>query len=500
MTDPDVRKAIYRFHNEGMGTRSIARELGISRNTVRAIIKLKGEVPDLPRKDKLSIDTELLRRLYHECDGWVQRIHEKLSEEENKQIGYSTLTRMIRELDLGQSRKSRCDRVADEPGAEMQHDTSEYILKIGNKRLKVIASLLYFRYSKIRYLKFYRVFNRFKMKCFLHEGLTFWGYSAQNCIIDNTNLARLRGTGKNAIITPEMERFARQYGFEFVCHEIRHSNRKAGNERSFYTVETNFFPGRSFESLEDLNQQALDWATVRMPNRTVGKAKLMPLKAFEYEQPHLKKVRGYLPAPYLSHERGIDQYGYASFDGNYYWVPGTSRGDVTVLEYSDILKIYHKRKMLIEYPLPPYGVKNELFSPPGEPKPQYQPKHRKKPTEAEEKKLKSMGEEVQSYLSFVLAQKGIQKHRFIRRLYALSQKITVDLLIKTVQRAHKYRITDLQILESIALLQLKEQNYVNPFVEIDEDFLDRESYLEGRFTEEVDLSIYDALMEEDDDG
>ena len=499
MTDPDVRKAIYCLHNEGMGTRAIARELGVSRNTVRAIIKLKGELPDLPRKDKLSVDTEVLRRLYHECDGWVQRIHEKLREEENKQIGYSTLTRMIRELDLGGSRKIRCDRVPDEPGAEMQHDTSVYTLKIGGKQLKVVASLLYFRYSKIRYLKFYRVFNRFKMKCFFHEGLTFWGYAAVRCIIDNTNLARLRGSGKNAIITLEMERFARQYGFEFVCHEIRHSNRKAGNERSFYTVETNFFPGRSFESLEDLNRQAFNWATVRMANRPVGKPRLMPLKTFEYEQPYLKKVRRYLPAPYLSHVRGIDQYGYASVDGNYYWVPGTSRGDVTVLEYSEVLKIYHKRKMLIEYPLPPYGVKNEPFSPSGEPKPQHQPKHRKKPTEAEEKKLKNMGEEVQSYLRFVLAQKGIQKHRFIRRLYALSQKITVELFIKTVKRAHTYRITDLQTVESIALLQLKEQNYVNPFVEIDEDFLDRESYLEGRFSEEVDLSIYEALMEEDED-
>lgn len=501
MIDPEKRKAIYCLHNEGMGIRAIARELGVSRNTVRAIIELKGEVPDLPRKDKLNIDTEVLRRVYHECDGWVQRIHEVLSEEHNKHIGYSTLTRMVRELELGQSRKRRCDRVPDEPGAEMQHDTSVYTLKIGDKRLKVVASLLYFRYSKIRYLKFYRAFNRFKMKCFFHEALIFWGYTAVVCIIDNTNLARLRGSGKNAVITPEMERFARQYGFEFVCHEIGHANRKAGNERSFYTVETNFFPGRSFESLEDLNQQAFDWATVRMPNRTVGKAKLMPLKAFEYEQPYLKKVRRYLPAPYLSHQRGTDQYGYASCDGNYYWVPGTSRADVTILEYSEVLKIYHKRNMLIEYPLPAYGVKNQPFSPPGEPKPQHQPKHRKKPTQAEEKKLESIGEEVKSYLRFVLAQKGISKHRFISRLYALSQKINEDLFIKTVKRAHTYRITDLQTFENIASLQLKEQNYENPFVEIDEDLLDRESYLEGRFSEEVDLSIYDTLMEEqEDDG
>ena len=33
------------------------------------------------------------------------------------------------------------------------------------------------------------------MKCFLHEALIRWGYAAGQCIIDNTNLARLRGTG-----------------------------------------------------------------------------------------------------------------------------------------------------------------------------------------------------------------------------------------------------------------------------------------------------------------
>ena len=74
----------------------------------------------------------------------------------------------------------------------------------------VQVSLLYSRYSKIRYVKFYRSFNRFKMHCFFHEALTFWNYAVDICIIDNTNLARLHGTGKNAFIVPEMEQFARQ--------------------------------------------------------------------------------------------------------------------------------------------------------------------------------------------------------------------------------------------------------------------------------------------------
>ena len=132
------------------------------------------------------------------------------------------------------------------------------------------------RYSKRRYLKFYRVFNRFAMKCFLHEALMFWRYSAKQCIIDNTNLARLRGSGKRAVMVAEMAAFAQRYGFIFICHEIRHSNRKAGGERSFWAVETSFLKGRTFESLEDLNRQALEWATVRMHHRPLSKTGLIP--------------------------------------------------------------------------------------------------------------------------------------------------------------------------------------------------------------------------------
>ena len=497
MITPDKRKAIYCLHKEGMGIREISRRLGVSRNTVRAVIDQKGSLPDSTRKDKIEIDPELLRWLYAQCSGWVQRIHEKLTEQEDIKIGYSTLSRMIRELDLGQSKKQRCGQVPDEPGKEMQHDISPYRLKIGGKPLRVVGSLLYFRYSKLRYLKFYRSFSRFKMKCFFHEALTFWRYAAHVCIIDNTSLARLRGSGKNALLVPEMEQFARQYGFEFVCHEIGHSNRKAGNERSFYTVETNFFPGRTFESLEDLNQKAFHWATARMANRAVSPSGLIPAKAFEYEQSYLIKLPPYVTPPYLIHKRGTDQYGYASFDGNFYWVPGTSRDDVTVLQYSDCLKMYHKRKWLVEYKLPSDGVKNQKFTPEGQPKPPHQPKYRKKPTTQEEKTLRTVTGEVDAYLNFALKQKGNQKHRFIRQLYCLYQKMALPLFIKTIKRALRYRITDINTIERIAILQMKDGNYEVPYVEIDQEFQNRESYLEGRFTDEVDLSIYEKMLEDD---
>ena len=160
----------------------------------------------------------------------------------------------------------------------------------------MIASLIYLRYSKRRYLKMYRVFNRFSMKCFLHEALMFWGYSAGRCIIDNTNLARLSGAGSSAVIAPEMREFSRRYGFQFVCHAIDHPNRKAGNERSFWSVETGFLPGRTFTSLEDLNEQAREWATERMEHRVLTKARVIPAQLFEHERLYLNPLPQHLPA------------------------------------------------------------------------------------------------------------------------------------------------------------------------------------------------------------
>jgi len=130
MIDPDMRNAVFRLHQEGMSLREISRRLHVSRNAVRTIVRQQGKLVRKAREDKIQIDPELLERLYRECDGWLQRVHEKLVEEHPIQVGYSTLTRMLRDLALGRCPAVRCDRVPDEPGAEMQHDTSPYQLQL----------------------------------------------------------------------------------------------------------------------------------------------------------------------------------------------------------------------------------------------------------------------------------------------------------------------------------------------------------------------------------
>ena len=90
--------------------------------------------------------------------------------------------------------------------------------------------------------------------------------------------------------------------------------------------------------LEDLNQQPREWATVRMEQRPASKTGLNPrAKVFEHERSYLTALPAQLPVPYWPQERGTDAYGYVSFEGNYYWVPGSKREDVKVLRYKVIV-------------------------------------------------------------------------------------------------------------------------------------------------------------------
>ena len=100
MIAPDKRKALFVLHQQGLSIRQIARQLAVSRQSVRRAIEHQGQAPR--RAFVPPLDPELVRRLYTQCDGYVQRVWEKLREEHGVEVKYSTLTRWLRQLGIGQ--------------------------------------------------------------------------------------------------------------------------------------------------------------------------------------------------------------------------------------------------------------------------------------------------------------------------------------------------------------------------------------------------------------
>jgi hypothetical protein len=495
MISSQEQQAVITLFEKGITKKRIARLVDIDVKTVRKIVSHNGDYDRRVRKDKIEVDEQLLRTLYADCEGYTQRVHEKLIEEHSFKLSYATVRRLLNQYGIGVSEPARAQRVPDIPGEEMQHDTSEHWLIIGTTKTKLICSGLYLRYCKMRYIKYYRRFNRFTMKCFMDEALRFFNYSARVCIIDNTSLAIDYGSGPRAVFSNEMVVFARNYGFEWYAHEINHSNRKAGKERNFRTVETSFIPGRKFSSLPDVNKQAFEWATQRYANRPQSKTGLIPSQLFEQEKASLLRLPEFVHPPCRNHQRIIDQYGYIAFNSNYYWVPPTSVKKLTVVEYANTISVFDTtHHCLIEHCLYDELTKNQVTESEDKKTPLHrkkQPNNIKRQCHNEEQALRKIGGSVTEYVDFVkLNQSGIsQRSRYIRHLYALMKKTTAQLFIKAIQRALTYKVNNIHQLYNIFSQILKQPLYEKPSSFNVGEYEKRPEYIDGRFTQENQLEL-----------
>ena len=187
------------------------------------------------------------------------------------------------------------------------------------------------------------------------------------------------------------------------------------------------------------------------------------------------------------------------FGANYYWVPGSRRDDVKVLQYADRLKIFLRHDLpgrvsvaarrragtTLQSSRP-----TETTPSAEEPPPRCQARRTTAP--------RAWETEVAAYLDYALTAPGVQRHRFTRELFALSRKVTRSVFVKTVQRALRYRIVDLATVRRIAWLCISQAEDVLPEADVDEDFQQRPAYQEGCLTDQPDLSVYDQLCEEDE--
>jgi hypothetical protein len=110
--------------------------------------------------------------------------------------------------------------------------------------------------------------------------------------------------------------------------------------------------------------------------------------------------------------------------------------------------------------------------------------------------LRAAGSEIDQYLDYALKCEGVSRHRFIRELYMLYRKVAAALFTSAIERALKYRVHDIPTIERIITLEMKTTGHELPVATIAEDLMDRDAYRQGRFSDEVDLSIYDNLLEE----
>lgn len=462
MLDKEIRQTIISLHNKGISNRKISKILKTSRNTIKKILQDGVDIPQPMADDENTQLIPILREIFERCRGNAVRVHEVLKEEYNTDIAYSTLTRLIQDNHLRTPTK-RFGEYIFEPGEEMQHDTSPHNIIIGDKKVKAQCASLILGYSRKIFAQYYSCFTRFEAKTFLKAGLEFMGGSCQRCVIDNTSVVLASGSGSDAVFSPEMNTFARMFGFEFFAHRIYDSNRKGKIERPFYYIETNFLAGRTFESWDDLNRQLLQWChySNQKEKRDLG---MTPDCAYIKEKPYLISLPAVLPPIYEHYQRLVDASGFINLESNRYSAPEDLIGrTLDVYKYPNEVRLFYKHKEIAIHPRLS-GKRNEKSRIPAHHLKNYTKKLQQATNDTE-----TMLREYHKILDLYIIE--LKKHvrgrgaRAINRLLDFKRTYPKDAFIAAVKQARHYGLYDLNRLEELIIKSVA-GNYFN--LEVDD--------------------------------
>jgi transposase len=326
MTEQKRNEIVSRWR-AGASMRQIARDLGLARNTVsRVLVGIDAQragkaSTSLRRPSQLDpyepVILELLGR-YPDLTG--VRLLEELRQQ-GFSGSYSTVRQRLREL-RPRSGPQPVIRFETAPGVQAQMDYAVYDLDFtceGRRRVNLFSYIL--GYSRRQYLRFVESQDlvttlREHVRAFTHLG----GVAA-TCLYDNMKVVVSGHEDDVPIYNPRFLAFATHYGFRPVACRVRRPQTKGKVERPFYYVETSLFNGRSFQSLNHLNE-ITDWWLAQVADvRELRAAGKTPLQLHQEELPHLIALpaHAYDVAPVIY--RTVDVEGLVTYCQNGYSVP-----------------------------------------------------------------------------------------------------------------------------------------------------------------------------------
>src|SRR5690606_2861383 len=350
MLDEKLRGAILALHQAGQGKRAIGRALGVSRVTVRKVIASgSSDVPVLDRSQKAEPYHDEIVDQFSRCNGNLIRVHEEL-EAQGAQLSYPALTAYCRRHGIGHEPPEPAGRYEHPPGKEMQHDTSPPRAHVGGRERPVQIAGLALGHSRLSFVQLYPKFTRFECKLFLDDALDYIGGVCEICMVDNTSVIVLRGTGENMVPAPEMASFAEARGFQFRAHEKGDANRSAVVEGLFDYVQNNFLAGRRFADFDDANRQAVDWCdkiNAKFSRKLHGTRRDL----FAVERTRLGPLPLWRSPVYRIHTRLVDLEGYVNVHSFRYAVPARYIGrQLEVRETKSEMQLFDGPRVVVTHP------------------------------------------------------------------------------------------------------------------------------------------------------
>lgn len=341
---------------KGKSAYAIGAELGISKNTAKKYMEqpvrphgLKGK----KKGSKLDPYKPLLNQWLQEgifnCVVLMERLRE---------VGYDGGMSILKEYvhPYRPAKSAPAVRRYETPSgkqAQMDWGLCQY-LDQENKLHKVAVFVMILGHSRAKYIEFVKRCDLKSLERCMLNGFRHFGGIPKEVLTDNMKTVVTGREAGKVLWNTQFADFAAEMGFVPKVCQVRRPQTKGKVERLVRYVKENFFPGRSFSDLEDLNRQALEWCRKAdsKPHGTTGKIPLQELAAEELLPLPAEEVQN----RYRWESRKVTREGLVSFDGVRYGVPWQYSGkEVQIRLSGGQVEIYDGEMLLAKHPVQTRG-------------------------------------------------------------------------------------------------------------------------------------------------
>jgi transposase len=302
--------------------RAVAKQTGLSRNTVRKMLRAARPPTFQPARRSSGVEgfEEYLARRYAEHGLSAVRLLEEI-----KPQGFAGSIHMVRRFiqtlrPMRQAAATATLRFETPPGQQAQVDWAycgRHPDRSG-RSVGVYAFVMVLGFSRMLHVRFTTSMRLAELIDCHRRGFDFFGGVPASILYDNMKQVRL-DDGK---LNPALLDFASHFGFTVNTCRVRRARTKGKVERMVDYVKDNFLNGREFIDLEDLNAQACNWldhvANVRV-HATTGHR---PVDLLATEKPKLTPIESVRPYTFIErHPRKVMAESMVSFQSSRYSVP-----------------------------------------------------------------------------------------------------------------------------------------------------------------------------------
>ena len=347
MLEAHVQAEILRLHfSQSLSRRKIAGQLGVNRKTVREVIERRqvrlsaGErdprssilEPHYPRIQKLLDDAPARSSV-----NILQRLRD---------AGYTGGISILRDYVRSLRPKPPPEAFLDldfAKGEAAQVDWGEFGDVFGNGT-SVHAFVMVLCWSRLLYLEFtLRETLPTLLRCY-ERALRFFGGVCRENWHDNMPTVVVERLGRLRRLTVGFRAYAGFHGFDPVVCGLGKGNHKGRVEDGVKLARYQFWPGRHFVDIDDINRQAIDWRDRFANRREHETTKKIPELMVEQERSALLPLR---PEPYDTDDVvacQVSPFFRIPFETNEYSVPWTMPGKgVTVRADDKQVRVFYGR-------------------------------------------------------------------------------------------------------------------------------------------------------------